>query len=249
MFTGLQSEAQKVIRLNHGSDSSGVVLDSAYYAQFAEKKAAVIDTIDYPFLSSAGLLFDYGKPVAGLLLDTEQKLEVGAQIEFFNKFFICAEYGSAVLEPDDAYQNAEYKSQGQYYRLGFGYKIDMNPKNNFYFSLRYGSARYQDEGIVTIQSESGLFEEYTSPYKRDDLFASWYEFVLSSEVKVWKGFYAGFHARFRVLNSFDEQAPIDTYSIPGYGRTIDKTIPAVNLYLKYAVGWFRIVKPEATNSQ
>ncbi|MEQ8881651.1 MAG: hypothetical protein RLQ12_18545, partial [Cyclobacteriaceae bacterium] len=45
-------------------------------------------------------------------------------------------------------------------------------------------------------------------------------------------FAIGFNIRMRFLVTYDKDSPIDVYSIPGYGKTIDKSTPAVNLFVK-----------------
>jgi len=190
-----------------------------------------------PVLSSMSLIFDYGKLV-GLVLDTESKYEAGIQVEFYNKFFVTTEFGVATLEPNGAYVNANYVSEGSYWRAGLGYKIDMSHKYNFMFSFRYGRSSYSDKGQIEIVSRSGIFDTYIEPFDRQNLSAYWYEIVMSSERRVWKGLYAGFHARVRIMGDYDEQIPLDVYSVPGYGRTIDKAFPAINLYVKYAFELF-----------
>lgn len=190
-----------------------------------------------PTLSSVALVFDYGKLV-GLVLKTESKYEAGVQFEFFNKLQLVGEFGIATLAPNDVYVNANYVSKGSYWRVGLGYKIDMSPKYNFMFGVRYGQSTFSDGGEIQIVSNSGLYDTYLEPFDRDNLSAHWYELVMSSERRVWKGLYLGFHARLRVMGGYDEQVPLDVFSIPGYGRTIDKSVPAINLYIKYALELF-----------
>ncbi len=195
------------------------------------------DSLSYPMLSSVSVLYDYGK-LAGMLLETESKQEVGAQIEFKNKIVLVGEYGLAVLEPNGAYQNAEYVSSGYYYRVGAGYKISMKAKNNFIFTFRYGQSFYSDEGNISIHSPTGIYDSFVEPFDREETKADWFEVVMSSETRMWKGLFLGFHLRLRIMNDYVEREPLDVYSIPGYGRTIDKTIPALNLYVRYAIEWF-----------
>jgi hypothetical protein len=207
-------------------------MEAGYQPELVNK-----DSIVYPFFSSAAVLYDYGKLI-GLALDTESKYELGVQFEFKNRLIFIGEFGMATLEPNGAYQNGSYISKGNYFRVGLGWKIDMNPKNNFYFSLRYASASFEDSGEINITSTSGLYDRYVEVFRRNDLAATWYEFVLSSEMKAWKGLYLGFHFRLRIMDKYDLQSPLDVYSIPGYGRTFDATIPALNLYVKYAFDQF-----------
>ncbi|WP_420581154.1 DUF6048 family protein [Reichenbachiella sp.] len=197
----------------------------------------VDEVLSKPFLSSIAVSVDYGK-LAAQFLKTESKFEFGGQLEFKDRIVVIGEYGFSTLTPHGAYQNTEYTSEGNYYRIGLGYKIDFKAKNNLYFSARYARAGFKDKGTLNITSASGLYDNLLQPFVRDNLSAQWFEVVMSSETKLWKGLYAGFHLRLRIMDKYDKQEPLDVYTIPGYGRTFDKTIPAVNLYLKYALQRF-----------
>lgn len=186
-----------------------------------------------PLISSVSVITDYGK-LFGQLLNTESKHEYGVLLEFKNKWVVAGEFGLAKLNPDGGYQNTNYESEGHYFRAGLGYKWDMSPKNNMYLTMRYAQASFSDNGVLDITSASGIYDNISEGFERKDLSARWYEAVLSSESRLGKGLYAGFHLRFRVMDKYDEQQPIDVYTIPGYGRSFDNTIPALNLYLKYA---------------
>lgn len=190
-----------------------------------------------PFLSSIAFSVDYGKLI-GQFLKTESKYEFGGQFEFKDRFVLIGEYGFSTLNPNGAYQNTDYQSDGYYYRMGLGYKIDFTAKSNLYISARYASAEFKDQGTIDISSASGLYNDLIDPFRREGLSAQWFELVMSSETRLWKSLYAGFHFRFRILDKYDEQTPLDVYAIPGYGRTFDRTIPAVNLYIKYAIERF-----------
>lgn len=190
-----------------------------------------------PFLSSIAVSVDYGK-LAGQFLNTESKYEFGGQVELKDRFILIGEYGFSTLTPNDAYQNTDYQSEGSYYRVGLGYKVDFTAKNNIYFSARYAMASFKDRGTINITSASGIYDDLLEPFSRNDLSAQWFEVVMSSETKLWKSLYTGFHLRFRIMDKYDKQEPLDVYSVPGYGRTFDRTIPALNLYVKYALERF-----------
>ncbi|SHJ66944.1 hypothetical protein SAMN04488028_101849 [Reichenbachiella agariperforans] len=204
----------------------------------AAQSTGASDSTRMPVLSSASILVDYGKLATGLFMESETKYEGGVQLEFWNKLVLIGEYGMARLEPRGAYVNANYVSEGSYYRVGLGYKIDMNPKNNFVFSVRYGNSTYSDSGEAVIESASGLYDPFVLPFERQEVSAFWTEIVMSSERRIWKGLYTGFHVRLRVMVDYDDQAPLDVFSIPGYGRTFDKSVPAFNLYIKYSLERF-----------
>lgn len=186
-----------------------------------------------PFLSAGAVSIDYGK-LFGQFLDSESKLEAGGQVEFKGRYVVIGEFGHAQLTPNGAYQHTDYQSEGSYFRIGLGYKIDITPKNNLYFSARYARASFSDQGVINITSASGIFADIEDPFDRTGLSAQWYEAVMSSEARLWKGLSAGFHLRLKIMDKYDKQEPLDVYSVPGYGRTFDRSIPALNLYLKYA---------------
>ncbi|MCV9385667.1 DUF6048 family protein [Reichenbachiella ulvae] len=187
-------------------------------------------------LSSAAFVFDYGK-LLGFVLPTEMKYEAGLQLDFWDKLIVAGEYGMATLEPNVAYINTGYVSEGYYYRGGIGYKLPMKPGNNMFLSFRYAQSHFSDKGTVKVASASGIYDDLSIPFERKDQTATWYEVVLSSEKQVWKGLHLGFHVRIRVMGEYEEQEPLDTFSIPGFGRTYSQVLPALNLYAKYAIQW------------
>lgn len=233
-----QDEEESRERINAKSDSLQQVIDEEEFEAGYFEPAERDSVVNYPFFSAGAFLLDYGK-LAGMVMETESKFEIGVQAEFKNLIVLVADFGTATLEPNGAYQNAAYSSEGSYYRLGLGVKYDLNAKNNFFFTVRYGRSSYADKGLVTIQSPSGLYDTFQEPFDRETTTATWYEAVLSSETRMWKGLYLGFHLRLRIMHDYEKREPLDVYSIPGYGRTIDNSIPAFNLYVKYAFERFK----------
>jgi hypothetical protein len=195
--------------------------------------------VHYPLFRTASLAIDYGK-LLGHLSGVEQKKELGIQLNLKKSWFVIAEGGYSVLMPNDSYVNANYEVDGSYVRVGAGWTKALDPKNNFTFSMRYGTATFNDKGTVRISSASDLFEPYDSSFARSSMQASWYELVLGSEKRILPKnaddptrLYAGFYFRLRVMIDYDKQSPHDVFTIPGYGRTFDSTVPALNLYLRY----------------
>ena len=84
----------------------------------------------FRFITTIAPFVDYGKVIT-LPMNRETKFEIGIQVELFNRIFVVTEFGNGELVPPDSYTNANYSLTGNYYRLGLGYKIDMNAKNNF----------------------------------------------------------------------------------------------------------------------
>lgn len=202
---------------------------------------SIAPKVVYPFLKEVGIVLDYGK-VFGYLSGFEKKNEIGLSLNIKKSFIFLAEAGYSILNPNDSYVNAEYEVKGMYFRLGGGVTKTIKSENNISFSIRYASANFEDSGIASVTSASGIFDSYEQSFSRQSMSASWYEFVLGSEKRIRPKdenekakLYMGFYFRIRVMNKYDIQAPFDVFSIPGYGRTFDNTVPALNLYLRYVL--------------
>jgi hypothetical protein len=177
------------------------------------------------FIRDFGLYVDYGKLI-GLFVPYEEKYESGVRIIFGNNLFIAGEYGQATILSDKAFKNYDYTSDGSYWRIGGGFLNELSAKTNLGVGLFYGQSTFQDNGKPTnLDSELASFT-------RSDLSATWYEINVISESKVFKSIYAGINFRLRVMGKYDEQPVYDVFTIPGYGRTFDKSLPVVNLFLR-----------------
>jgi hypothetical protein len=203
-----------------------------------------LDAYRAPFFNGVDVYLDYGK----LLLipsEFESKAEVGLSMRFFDHFMLAVEFGMAVIDPLKAYENAVYYTvEGNYFRFGLDYNIPVDKKNFLYLGARYGISSFEDRGLLKI--ENGVWEDYELAFGDAELSASWYELILGSETQLTIGkedgkifiqrLHLGWKFRFRIRGAFENREAPGVYTIPGYGRTFDKTIPALNLYLKYRFG-------------
>jgi hypothetical protein len=189
------------------------------------------DTTSVKRVIIPSIYIDYGK----LLLipsDFETKYEGGIELLINEKFPIIVEVGSATLAPQSAYANGSYESSGSYYRVGAGVVSQIYPKNKLGISFRYGASTFDEKGSYSIESSSGKQDNYVGKIDRKNLSADWTEIVVYSDRDLNDLFTIGLNIRFRILNKYDSFDPIDVYSIPGYGRSFDKVIPALNLFFK-----------------
>jgi len=180
------------------------------------------------------ILLDYGKLLT-YPLDFETKYEGGIELLFLERFALIGEFGTALLEPEEAYTNSIYESSGTYYRVGLGYVGPKDPEHNIGFYLRYGSATFDESIRVLIDSPTGVQDDPEVNFERTSLTANWWELALYTDKKLFKNselLWIGLNLRFRILQSYDRQDVVDVYSIPGYGRSFDKTIPAANFFLR-----------------
>ncbi|CAN5288467.1 hypothetical protein BH23BAC1_BH23BAC1_36960 [soil metagenome] len=187
-----------------------------------------------PLISGIELGLDYLK-FASLLFDFETKYEGNFGIVFKNQFRVSLEGGRGILNPERAYQNAFYESEGNYGRLGLDFIIPFDTINSIYMGVKYGLSQFSDQAIFEIENAFGFRETIT--YQRENLSANWYEIIFGSETTLRRNLFAGGILRLRILGRSDRFDPIDIHNIPGYGRVFDKTIPAFNLYVKYRIGF------------
>lgn len=188
------------------------------------------------------IYLDYGK-LATYPLSFESKFEVGAELLFKEKIPMIVEFGTATLNPTKVYANGSYQAQGVYFRVGSGFYSQWKPKNKIGLTARYGSSTFDEEATISSDSPINIETSLSDSYQRSDVTASWLELVLYSDAKMFTAakfedsflkdvFVVGMNIRFRYLLNYDLQTPDDVYAIPGYGRSFDDHLPAVNLFLK-----------------
>jgi hypothetical protein len=207
-------------------------VESASAIQQADTAANLSD--DVSLIRRFEISLDYLKLVS-LALPAETKLEGGIAIITKLNLAINIEIGYGAKMPENHFKNAEYRVEGMYGRAGLSYIFPFNPSVNFYLGARYGMSRYEDEATYTI--ESSLWDPYQARLTRTGLSARWAELIVGSESQYKGNFYLGFIFRLRAMISQDNFSPLEVYAVPGYGRTMDKTIPALNLYIKYMIGF------------
>jgi hypothetical protein len=175
---------------------------------------------------------DYGK-IALYATEFESKLE-GGFLWRFGKIAPVFIAGYSQLTPSQAIKNGEYTSEGYYFRTGLEYFLSINRKNRLILGLRYALAEFEDDGNYVISSD--LWPDETGFFQRSDLSASWAELIIGSEMTLSESrWIAGGYFSLRAMIDRDEFDLLDIYAIPGYGRTTDKTIPALQLYIKFSL--------------
>jgi len=192
---------------------------------------------------SVGIAFDYLKLHTLLLNDTE-KWEGAINLHILEKVSLIGEFGTAELSPAEAYKNSDYTSEGNYIRIGLDYRFTIIPNNFLFLGLRYAQSSFSEDIIYEI--ENPIFENETGQLSRNDLSATWYEFVLTSEKKVRKIrkmdlpdiLSIGFKFRLKALQDYDNFADFEVKNIPGYGQTNITLNPEFNLYIKFRIPVF-----------
>lgn len=170
-------------------------------------------------------------------LDTETKYEGQLGLSF-KQLTLIIEAGYAYYASALAYKNSsDYEVEGQYYRIGIDYSFNIGLKNQLLLGLRYGlSDDFGHSGTFEVRSE--LWENYTTAVpsaQKTGASATWGEAILGSQSNIAKNLYFGWYFRLRKMFERTNYAPIDIYNVPGYGKSIDQSVPALNLFLKYKI--------------
>ncbi len=176
-----------------------------------------------PFVQDINFLVDYGK--LGTILLTKlsnQEYESGLSVIFRKNIALSIHLGYAELDPSNPARNTtNHIIQGKYRRIGLGYVVHYSAKHNLYAGLRYSGSNFE-------ANETALT-------------ATWFEVVVGSEKKLFKklNLYAGLFLKLNLLHTVQALKQDHTCPIPGYGSILDKTIPAINLYLKYKITFLK----------
>lgn len=189
------------------------------------------DSVTYRRAVTPSLYLDYGK-LFTIATNFETKYEGGFELLFLEKYPLILEVGQATLNPEGAFSNGTYESEGVYFRIGTGYVGQFNAKTKIGLTARYASSSFSEDIRISIDSPSEVQDTFVQNVERVNLDATWFELVLYSDQRLTDFLYIGVNLRLRILASYDEQTPIDVYAIPGYGRSFDNTTPAANFFLK-----------------
>jgi len=189
---------------------------------------------------SIGVTFDYLK-LHTLLIDQSEKWEAAVNFRILEKVSVIGEYGIAELTPEESYKNSDYKSEGNYFRVGLDYHMTVIPNNFLLLGLRYSQSSFNEN--IAYEIGNPIFKNETGQLKRNNLSAYWFEFVLTSEKKIRKirkrdipDFLSiGFKFRLKSLQEYDNFDDFEVKNIPGYGRTNIKLNPEFNLYIKFRI--------------
>ena len=212
------------------------------YAQSIEADSSTQTSEKNVFI---GLSFDYLK-LHHFITTDNQKLEAALNINLVDKVHLIASYGLSTVIRESDYQNADYLVEGNYYRLGADYSLDVNPANKFMLGLRYAGSTYDE--TINYQNENPLFPDQSNTIKRTGQQANWFELVLTSEKRLNRIFQLDVHQilavgmkiRIKTALDYPDQDFAPTKYVTGYGMTNTKVNPEFNLYLKLRIKAFSL---------
>ncbi|MTI22916.1 hypothetical protein E1176_17925, partial [Fulvivirga sp. RKSG066] len=157
--------------------------------------------------SGIELAFDYGK-LFTLASDFESKYQGSIGYRYKNKVVITFRAGSAKLDPQNAYENGTYSSEGEFGVVSLNYLLPIDATNTLFLGLGYGLSMYKDSYSYSLSSS--IWPTLSDSDRRSDLQADWFELIIGSEKRLKRSnFYLGGLFIVRKLNDYDQLKPIE----------------------------------------
>ena len=170
--------------------------------------------------------------------------EIAGDLNFFENLFLAIELGT-----EDRTKQSEkinFTTTGSYIKLGADYNMYKNWKgmnNHIYIGIRFANSLHKQRVNSFYLRNSDflwgneLITSGTGIGLRENLNASWIEFVTGIKVQVLKKIYIGFNVRFNRL--FNDKKPLnfDNLYIPGFNKKTDENIfgAGFNYTISYSI--------------
>lgn len=160
-------------------------------------------------------------PIAQLFGQRYGNYEIGVELDLQNRFFPTWEIGIGYADNTPEGNNFNYYNPAAVYnRIGLNYNFIYNkPTESFvYGGFRYGVSAFRyDIRDVTVDSPYwGTTEHFD--ITNQHAVAHWLELLAAIRVKIYKGFYMGWSARFRILLDCSQPHNSNPWYIPGFGN-------------------------------
>lgn len=158
----------------------------------------------------------------GSFLDDGMSGEVAIEANLGNRFFPVIEAGYAGIDIIDENFGIHYKSAAPYFRAGLNYNFSYQKGKTQRPNFVYGAVRFGCSKMKYDVSSPPLRDPVWGgevPYSFSDIngFASWMEFGVGVNAKIWKRFRMGWCIRYKArLNIINNKNAKIGY-IPGFG--------------------------------
>ncbi len=151
----------------------------------------------------------------------------------FGRYFLAMDVGS--WSRKDSLNNGYYENSGQYLRVG----VDINfllkdpDKNMVFLGFRYGRSSF-DEKLTYVTSLDD-FGEILTVSSNPKATSGWGELTTGLRVKMWKSIWMGYTARLKFAASSKGNSEMQTYDIPGFGKTTKSIYWGFNYQIFYRI--------------
>jgi hypothetical protein len=196
-------------------------------AQKMIKQDTVSETVR---ISAIRVAVDLVQPIKTFATQDFSGWEVAADVEL-KHYYPVVEIGSWSREV--GLSNGQYTNNGNYWRIG----VDVNflkkdpVKNMFFFGIRYGHSKYDEQLNYTIITDE--FGEVEKSIQNKNVGSGWLELATGLRVKIKGGFWMGYTGRLKFAPGLHEENQLQSYDIPGYGLTFKQPWWGFNYYLMW----------------
>lgn len=150
-------------------------------------------------------------------------MEVGARINFLDKYFPVAELGIGDCHREGAETGNTFSTTSPYMRFGIDYNFNKKHNGNRLFGIfRYGFSSFKyDVGNETFTDP--IYGTTTSLSINDEkATAQWLELGVGIETKLWSFIRLGWSMRYKFRVSLKSPEEGEPYFIPGFGKNDDR---------------------------
>jgi hypothetical protein len=158
--------------------------------------------------------------------------ELNADVDF-GRYYFAVDYGS--WSRKDSLDNGYYENDGRYWRVGadVNFLLKDPDRNMVFIGFRYGRSSFNEQ--LTYLTDLDDFGAIETSLSNQDATAGWLEMTGGLRVKIWKALWMGYTARLKFASSVKGDSELETYDIPGYGKTSKSIYWGFNYQVFYRI--------------
>lgn len=225
----------------HDADGNVIYIDTITGREWRDSTAMVSKKLpmQYPLLTSVSVSVDLWNPIMRAFGQHYGLIGFGAQLSLHNRYLAALEMGLGMADnrPDD--RNFHYKSpMSVYFRAGMDYNFLYNSTTDYQFfvGLRFGFSpfNYEINDITIVSDYWGEVEHPQIPTQHCT--ATWWEFNVGLQVKLWGPISAGWSVRYHNVMHATKSQYGEPWYIPGYGARGTSLSGAINITYTIPIG-------------
>ncbi len=161
--------------------------------------------------------------LAGSFIGSDYTSMEGAlSVNLKNRFFPTVEAGYGSIDTTDDENDVHFKSSAPYFRVGCDYNMMWKKPQlpgRLTLGLRYGfTSMDYDIEAPALSDPTWEVDEVPFSYLGQSGTASWLEFVIGVECRVYKRFHMGWNLRYRSRLTTPSIENAEPHYIPGFGK-------------------------------
>lgn len=177
-------------------------------------------------------------------------MEVGARINFLDKYFPAAELGIGDCHREGAETGNTFSTTQPYMRFGLDYNFNKKHNGNRLFGMfRYGFSSFNYD-IGNVSFVDPVYGTATPLELSEKATAHWLEFGVAVETKLWSFIRMSWSMRYKFRLALKSPDAGEPYFIPGFGKNDSNCFGGtVNLIFDVGKGIFKSSKDKKTNGK